>query len=93
MEDIETKYPFEASGMRLSHLQVCEYGGQFFIGRMQYNEDYGYEEEGIRESEYFHTRKAAEEALETGDWVPVFNEDNEYLYLQNEDLRPKVSSY
>jgi len=86
--DVDTKFPFEASGMKLSQLQVCESANGYYIGRTSWDDEFGFEEPGTRESEYFNTKKDAEDALETGDWYVRQCSENEYLYLQNEALRP-----
>lgn len=64
-------------------LQVLQSNAGYYIGRIFYNKD-GFQEPGSRESDYFSTKKGAEEALIVG-FVWRDCPENQFLYEENID--------
>ena len=60
------KYPYPSEGGAYSELKVLKSHAGWYIGRMFWNEDGGFEEPGSRESGYIDSKEEAERELRTG---------------------------
>ena len=78
--DIQGRFPHKASGLRFSNQEVLNDPAGYFIGRVVVDEDEPDEEQNMRESEYFQSKRDAEMALELSDYHLVVNDENTYFY-------------
>lgn len=63
MKSLITSAPYITDPENYSDLQVCQSAAGYYIGTMYKDPETSWEEPGSRDSDYYKTRKEAEDAL------------------------------
>jgi hypothetical protein len=85
----KTRFCFSSGGCWFTALEICRSAAGYYIGRMGWEEDWGYAAPYTRESGYYKTAEAAQQALDDGTFVVRDCAENNVLYRSGALPYPK----
>lgn len=85
------EFPFEASGINYSNLQVMHSAAGYYIGREAWDEEMVCPVPGSRESTYYETQAEAQEDLDNSSFEVRQCAENEFMYVCSPIMRPIVN--